>query len=124
MSENKEYVSRADELGNIHISEEVLAAIAAAAAMEVEGVSSLAANLGRDIADLLGKKNLTKGVRVKMEDDKVEVELSVLMHYGNTIPEMGKAVQEGVKQAIESMTGLEVSVVNVNVGVISFPAKA
>ena len=54
MSENKDYVSRSDELGNIHISEEVLAGIAAAA-LEVEGVSSLAANLGSDIAELLGK---------------------------------------------------------------------
>ena len=124
MSENKEYVSRADELGNIHISEEVLAAIAAAAAMEVEGVSSLAANLGRDIADLLGKKNLAKGVRVKMEDDKVEVELSVLMTYGHTIPEIGKAVQENVKAAIESMTGLDVAGINVNVAGVTFPPKA
>jgi len=124
MSENKEYVSRADELGNIHISEEVLAAIAAAAAMEVEGVSSLAANLGRDIADLLGKKNLAKGVRVKMEDDRVEVELSVLMAYGHTIPEIGKAVQENVKAAIESMTGLDVAGINVNVAGVTFPPKA
>lgn len=124
MSENKEYVSRADELGNIHISEEVLAAIAAAAAMEVEGVSSLAANLGRDIADLLGKKNLAKGVRVKMEDDRVEVELSVLMTYGHTIPEIGKAVQENVKAAIESMTGLDVAGINVNVAGVTFPPKA
>ena len=123
MSESKEYVSRSDELGNIHISEEVLAAIAAAAALEVEGVSGLAANLGSDIAELLGKKNLAKGVRVKMEEDKVEVELSVLMGYGHTIPEMGKAVQEGVKTAIESMTGLEVASVNVNVGGITFPTK-
>ena len=124
MSENKEYVSRADELGNIHISEEVLAAIAAAAAMEVEGVSSLAANLGRDIADLLGKKNLAKGVRVKMEDDRVEVELSVLMTYGHTIPEIGKAVQENVKAAIESMTGLDVAGINVNVAGVTFPPKS
>ena len=123
MSENKEYVSRSDELGNIHISEEVLAAIAAAAALEVEGVSGLAANLGSDIAELLGKKNLAKGVRVKMEEDKVEVELSVLMAYGYTIPEMGKSIQEGVKNAIESMTGLEVASVNVNVGGITFPTK-
>ena len=122
MSDSREYVSRSDELGNIHISEEVLAAISAAAALEVEGVSSLAANLGSDIAELLGKKNLAKGVRVKMEDDKVVVELSVLMSYGHTIPEMCKAVQEGVKNAIESMTGLEVSAVNVNVGGITFPA--
>lgn len=123
-NKNKEYVSRSDELGNIHISEEVLAAIAAAAALEVEGTSSLAANLGSDIAELLGKKNLAKGVRVKMEEDKVEVELSVLMAYGHTIPEMGKAIQDGVKQAIESMTGLEVGCVNVNVAGVTFPPKA
>ena len=60
---------------------------------------------------------------MKMEEDKVEVELSVLMGYGHTIPEMGKAVQEGVKTAIESMTGLEVASVNVNVGGITFPTK-
>ena len=122
MSENKEYVSRCDELGNIHISEEVLAGIAAAA-LEVDGVSSLAANLGSDIAELLGKKNLAKGVRVKTEEDKVEVELSVLIVYGHTIPQVGKAIQDGVKAAIESMTGLEVSSVNVNVGGIVFPPK-
>ena len=56
MGEGKEYVSRSDELGNIHISEEVLAVIAAAAALEVEGVGGLAANLGTDLAELLGKK--------------------------------------------------------------------
>ena len=124
MSENKEYVSRSDELGNIHISEEVLAAITAAAALDVEGVSGLAANLGSDIAELLGKKNLAKGVHVRMEDDQVEVELSVLMGYGHTIPEIGRAIQDGVKSAIESMTGLEVSVVNVSVAGITFPPKA
>ena len=124
MSDNKEYVSRSEELGNVHISEEVLAAITAAAALEVEGVSSLAANLGSDIAELLGKKNLTKGVRIKMEEETVEVELSVLMDYGHTIPEIGKAVQEAVKNALESMSGLEVSCVNVNVGGITFPPKA
>ena len=124
MSENKEYVSRSDELGNIHISEEVLAAITAAAALDVEGVSGLAANLGSDIAEPLGKKNLAKGVHVRMEDDKVEVELSVLMGYGHTIPEIGRAIQDGVKSAIESMTGLEVSVVNVSVAGITFPPKA
>lgn len=123
MSESKEYVSRSDELGNIHISEEVLAAISAAAALEVEGVSSLAANLGSDIAELLGKKNLAKGVRVKMEEEKVAVDLSVLMAYGSTIPDMGKAIQEGVRAAIESMTGLEVGAVNVNVAGIAFPPK-
>lgn len=121
MSDSREYVSRSDELGNIHISEEVLAAISAAAALEVEGVSSLAANLGSDIAELLGKKNLAKGVRVQMEDEKVTVDLSILMAYGHTIPEVGRAVQDGVKNAVESMTGLEIAAVNVNVGGVTFP---
>ena len=124
MNENKDYVSRSDELGNIHISEEVLAAISAAAALEVEGVSGLAANLGSDIAELLGKKNLAKGVRIQMEEEKVTVELSILMTYGHTIPEVGRAVQDSVKNAVESMTGLEIAAVNVNVGGITFPPAA
>lgn len=118
MSEN--YVSHAESLGNIHISEEVLAAITAAAALEVDGVYSLAANLGSDIAELLGKKNLTKGIHIQVEDEQVSVILSVLMSYGHTIPDMGKAIQEGVKTAIESMTGMEVGSVNVNVAGIVF----
>ena len=77
MSEN--YVSHADKLGNIHISEEVLAAITAAAALEVDGVYSLAANLGSDIAELLGKKNLTKGIHIQVEEEQVSVVLSVLI---------------------------------------------
>lgn len=124
MSENKEYVSRSDELGNIHISEEVLAAIAAAATLEVEGVNALSANLGSDLAELLGKKNLAKGIQVEMEEEKVKVELSILMEYGHTIPEVGKAVQDSVKNAVESMTGLEVAAVNVAVSGIAFEKKA
>ena len=124
MSENKEYVTRSDELGNIHISEEVLAAIAAAATLEVEGVNALSANLGSDLAELLGKKHLTKGIQISVEEDRVKVDLSILMGYGHIIPEVGKAVQDGVKNAIESMTGLEVAEVCVSVAGISFEKKA
>jgi len=112
MGESKDYVSRSDELGNIHISEEVLAAISAAAALEVEGVSSLTNP---------SKKNAARGVHIKLEEEKVVVTMSVLMSYGHTIPEMGKAVQEAVKTAVESMTGLEVAAVNVSVSGIVFP---
>ena len=123
MSESKDYVSRSDELGNIHISEEVLSTIAAAAALEVEGVASLAAGQGREA--VLGKKGPARGVRVRMdEEDRVEVELPIFMAYGHTIPETGKAVQENVKNAVESMTGLEVSAVHVNVAGVMFAAKS
>ena len=116
MADGKEYVSRPDELGNIHISEEVLAVIAAAAAMEVEGVGSLAANLGSDIAELLGgKKNLSKGVRVTILEGVVTVDLSLNIEYGRNILETSKKVQEKVKSAIENMTGLEVADVNIHI---------
>lgn len=123
MAEHKEYVSCTDALGNVHISEEVLAAIAAAATLEVEGVDSLSANLGHDISELLGKRNLTKGIHIQLEEEQVRVELSILMTYGYKIPTVGAAVQGAVKAAIESMTGLTVSAVDVKVGGITFTPK-
>lgn len=123
MSENRDYISRSDELGNVHIAEEVLASIAGAAAAEVAGVSGLAANFSSDIAELLGKKNQGKGVHIRVEDDKVSVDVSVLMAYGHTIPEVGKAVQDNIKNAMESMTGLDVASVNVSVAGVVFPPK-
>lgn len=121
MADGKEYVSRPDELGNIHISEEVLAVIAAAAALEVEGVGSLAGNPSSDLAELLGKKNLAKGVHISVnESESVCVEVSILIHYGYTIPDVAKAVQEAVYTAIESTSGLSVECVNVHVGGVTF----
>ncbi len=127
MGEGREYVSRSDELGNIHISEEVLAVIAAAATLEVEGVGGLAANLGTDIAELLGKKSLGRGIRLQVEDEKVTVDVAILVKYGFTIPEVGRAVQEAVASSIEATSGLTVAAVNVNVGGVVFekePRKA
>ncbi len=123
MSENRDYISRADELGNIHIAEEVLAAVAAAAAAEVPGVSGLSANVGSDIAELLGKKHQGKGVRIQVEEEKVTVEVAILMAYGHTIPEVGKAVQENIKTTMESITGLDIAAVNVAVAGVVFPPK-
>lgn len=124
MSENREYVSRSDELGNIHISGEVLASIAAAAALEEEGVSRLSANLGSDIAELLSnKKNLTKGVHIQVEDEQVTVELGGADVLWTHHPEVGRAVQDAVKSSVESMTGLTVAAVNVGVGGITLEKK-
>lgn len=119
MAENKEYVTQVDELGNIHISEEVLAVIAAAAALEVEGVSSLASG-GKDIGELLGKKNLARGIRVQVEDEQVQVELAIMVKYGYTIMDVARAAQDAVATNIESMSGLKVQAVNINVGGVTF----
>ena len=120
MGEGKEYVSRSDELGNIHISEEVLAVIADAAALEVEGVGGLAANLGTDLAELLGKKTLSRGIRLEVAEENVTVDVNILVKYGHTIPEVGRAVQEAVMSSIEATSGLTVEAVNVNVGGVIF----
>jgi len=117
MAENKEYVTQTDELGNIHISEEVLTVIAAAAALEVEGVSSLA--YGNK--ELLGKKNgLSRGAHIQMVEECVHAELSILVKYGYTIAEVARAVQEAVCANIESMSGLKVAHVDVNVSGVAF----
>ncbi len=121
MADGKEYISCPDELGCIHISEDVLAGTAAAAALEVEGVGSLAANLGSDIVEMLaGRKNLSKGVRVTVTENSVTVDISILVKYGSTIQEVAKAVQDAVFGAIENASGFTVEGVNVHVAGVTF----
>ena len=127
MAESREYVSRSDGLGNIHIPEEVLAVTAAAAALEVEGVGGLAANLGSDLAELLGKKNLSRGIRLHVEEESVTIDVAILVKYGYTIPDVARAVQEGIAGSVEATSGLSVAAVNVSVGGVVFdkePKKA
>ncbi|WP_251447627.1 Asp23/Gls24 family envelope stress response protein [Vermiculatibacterium agrestimuris] len=121
MADGKEYVSSPDELGSIHISEDVLAVTAAAAALEVEGVGSLAANLGSDIAELFsGRKNLSKGVRVTVGESGVAVDISLLVKYGATVQEVARAAQDAVAAAIENATSFQVTAVNVHVAGVTF----
>lgn len=121
MGEGKEYVSRPDEMGNIHISEEVLAVIAAAAAQEVDGVSSLAGGFGGDLADLVSGKKLNRGIEIRVAEEKVSVRLAIIVKYGHVIPEVGRAVQDAVMSAVENTTGLDVECVNVHVAGVTFP---
>lgn len=114
------YWSSTGDQGTIKISEDVVASIAAIAAAETEGVSGLYSSLTSDIAGFLGKKNLSKGVKVQFEGDTVSVEVCFLAIYGYAIREVAQNVQEGVKTSIESMTGLAVSGVNVHVGGVTF----
>ncbi|MEG2421502.1 MAG: Asp23/Gls24 family envelope stress response protein [Oscillospiraceae bacterium] len=123
MSESREYVSQGDELGNIHIAGEVLAVIAAAAALEVEGVGSLSTNLSNEIAELTGKKILAKGVRLHAGEGTVSVEVSILIEYGFTIPTVAHAVQEAVMAAVGNTSGLTVESVNVHVAGVIFPKE-
>lgn len=113
MGENKDYITHPDEKGSINISEEVVSAIAAAAALEVEGVAALSA--GKDFTEFLGKKNLSRGVRIAIEGESVKVDIWMTVRLGVSVNKVGQKVQESVANSIESATGFTVAEVNVHV---------
>lgn len=113
MNENKEYVIHAEEMGTIRISEDVLAAVAASSAVEVDGVSAL-------MNTQAGKKGLTRGVRIAIDGEKVAVDVYLMVRYGQPIPEVAEKVQSAVSTTLEAMTGFSVGCVNIHVGGVSF----
>ena len=102
-------------MGEVKIADEVVAIIAALAATEVEGVASMAGNITNELISKLGMKNLSKGVKVDVLEGVVTVALALNMKYDYSIVETSTKVQERVKSAIETMTGLEVADVNIKV---------
>ena len=102
-------------MGEVQIADEVVAIIAGLAATEVEGVASMAGNITNELVGKLGMKNLSRGVKVAVQENEVTVELSLNMSYVYSIPKTSANVQEKVKSAIESMTGLSVVEVNIHI---------
>lgn len=102
-------------LGEVQIADEVVAIIAGIAATEVEGVAAMAGNIQKEFVSKLGMKVLSKGVRISVEEGEVTVDLSIILDYGYSIPEVTGSVQEKVKNTIETMTGLKVADVNIRV---------
>ncbi|GAA6492414.1 MAG TPA: Asp23/Gls24 family envelope stress response protein [Candidatus Bariatricus faecipullorum] len=122
--EKNSYTMAAEEsLGEVQIADEVVAIIAGLAAMEVEGVSSMAGNATRELIAKLGMKSLSKGVRVDVLEGIVTVSLALNLKYGENIMETTAKVQEKVKAAIENMTGLTVADVNVRVAGVDMPEE-
>lgn len=113
-TENKSvHMIQADsQLGEVQIADEVVAIIAGLAATEVEGVASMAGNVTNELVAKLGMKKLSKGVKVLVTDQNVDVDLALNIGYGYSIMEVSEKVQDKVKAAIENMTGLHVSIVN------------
>lgn len=104
-----------DTVGTVQIADEVVAIIAGLAATEVEGVASMAGNITNEVVGKLGMKSLSRGVKVDVLEGVVCVDLTLNMKFGYSIPKTSEAVQERVKSAIENMTGLEVSDVNISI---------
>lgn len=116
MAENKQYIAQVQEKGSIMISEDVIITIVSQAVADVEGVVSLSTKPGTDIVDMIGKKNWGKGLKVTIgESDEVYVDCNVNIAYGQSVVAVANAVQEAVTSALESMTGVVVATVNVNV---------
>ena len=103
------------KIGEVQIADEVVAIIAGLAATEVEGVAAMAGNITNELVGKLGMKNLSKGVHVEVLEGAVSVELALHMKYGYNIPAVSAKVQDKVKSAIENMTGLSVSDVNIRI---------
>jgi len=103
------------KLGEVQIADEVVAIIAGLAATEVEGVAAMAGNITNELISKLGMKNLSKGVKVLVTDRTVDVDLALNIEYGYSILKVSEKVQDRVKSAIENMTGLEVSMVNIRI---------
>ena len=103
------------EIGNIQIAPEVIEIIAGLATVEVDGVAGMSGGFASGVAEILGRKNLSKGVKVQVGQKEAAVDVSIIVEYGKRIPEVAAEIQSNVKNAIESMTGLTVVEVNVHV---------
>lgn len=110
----------ADAVTSLKIADEVVATIAGLAAAEVEGVAGMSGGLVGGISEMLGKKSTARGAKVEVGDKETAIDLYVVVEYGVRIPEIAQRVQENVKRAVESMTGLDVVEVNVHVQGVAF----
>ena len=105
----------AGAFGEVQIADEVIAIISGLAAVEVEGVAKRSGNVSNELISMLGMNNLSKGVKVEVTPESVAIDLALDMKYGYSIPKVSEQVQERVKNAIESMTGLTVERVDVRI---------
>ena len=123
--ERSTYTIKMDaKLGEVKIADEVVAIIAGLAAMEVDGVASMAGNATKELISKLGMKSLSKGVRVDVLEGVVTVMMALNLKYGYNIKSTTAKVQEKVKAAIENMTGLEVADVNIRIAGVEIPEEA
>lgn len=112
--------------GKITFAPDVIATIASLAANEIEGVEGMSGTVVEGLTGMLNKKNITKGVKVEINDNTAHIDINVILRYGYKIHEVAVALQRNIKTTIENMTGLNVEAINVFVQSIAFdkPEKA
>ena len=117
MAESKQqYIMQAQENGSVMISEDVIATLVDNAACEVEGVAGISVKPGADIAEMIGKKNWGKGIKIAIgENNEIVIDCNINIVYGQSVVTVAAAVQQAISAAIDSMVGVKVASVNVNV---------
>ncbi len=119
----QEVETHAEGIGEVRIATDVIVVIAHTAVLETEGVAGMSAGIADNISQVLGRKGAPKGVKVELADKEVTIDLYLVVDFGARIPDVAWRVQEKVKAAIETMTGLTVKAINIHVQGVSFEAK-
>ena len=122
MADSKEYIKSSDEKGSINISEDVVAVIAAAAAVEVEGVQGLFHAYGKDLTNML-KKGLSRGIKLSIDDTGVAIDVYIMTEMSYSVSEVGEQVQKKVMSAVEAAVGATVKAVNVHICGVALKKK-
>ena len=121
MAESREYIIGTSADGSVNISEEVIGIISLEAMSDVEGFGGTVNMFG--IADLIGKKSASKGIRVTSDENGIIIDAFVSVKYGYPVADVARGIQDAVFKAVSDMTGAAVSAVNVNVSGIQFDNK-
>lgn len=114
------YISCREKNGSINISEDVISTMVQTAITEVDGVAAISNTAGGELAELIGLKTLSKGVKVQIVDDTIKVDAIILVRYGCNIVNVAREVQNSVTEAVQAITGIDKSEVNVHVSGVAF----
>jgi len=121
--DNENVLIQKEQAGSIRIADEVVKVIAGLATIEVNGVAGMSGGLAGGIAEMLGRKNLSRGIKVEVGEKEAAVDVFVIVDFGSRIPDVAAEIQQKVKDAVERMTGLTVVEVNVNVQGVAFASE-
>lgn len=114
------YISCKEPNGSINISEDVISTMVKSSIEEIDGVAGLSNTAGAELAELVGIKSLSKGVKVQIVDDMIIVDAIILVRYGCNIVSVAKDVQSSVTEAVQAITGIDKAEVNVHVSGVVF----
>jgi len=121
--EHENVLIQREQAGSIRIADEVVKVIAGLATIEVKGIAGMSGGLAGGIAEMLGRKNLSRGIKVEVGEREAAVDVFVIVDFGSRIPDVAAEIQQKVKDAVERMTGLSVVEVNVNVQGVAFASE-